>query len=140
MAKPLLSDERIAELLRLPKQATERDWRRLEAPREPRPNSVFVRADIAMQATTGERFRVIAQRNVRHPQRFALQLAYIDDNGNEYGLLRVAGRAASHTNHLERERLTSPFRVNRLTARYQALPGPEDDFAEPACLRLPVGA
>lgn len=131
MTKPPLPDSERDRLLAAAKTVSDREWRTLENLRK-RPNRAFVRADVELGSHEPGTFRLIAQRNAEHLHRFALQLRYTDPSGNEYPLVRVAGRSSSHTNKLEGETLRQPFRVNLITERYQASDWPDDDFARPA--------
>jgi hypothetical protein len=106
-------------------------WRALNNPRR-RPNRAFARVEIELVADTEGAFRLIAQRDVEHLHRFALQLRYVNSAAIDYPLIRIAGRSSAHTNKLEGETLRHPFRVNLITERYQASDWPDDDYARPA--------
>lgn len=135
MTKPPLTDAERVRLLAAPKAAPSAAWRTLNNLRK-RPNGAFVRADIELSSDERASFRLIAQRNTEHQHRFALQLRYVDPNGNDYPLIRLAGRSSAHTNKLEGETLRHRFRVNLITERYQASDWPDDDFAVPAADRV----
>lgn len=131
VTKAPLTDAERDRLLTAAKTVSPAAWRILNNLRK-RPNRAFVRADIELSSDREGAFRLIAQRNAEHQDRFALQLRYVDPNGNDYPLIQLAGRSSSHTNKLEGETLRHPFRVNLITERYQASDWPDDDFARPA--------
>lgn len=137
MTKPLLTDDRIAELLALNKPISAADEQRLRRRGRAKQNRAFSEVQLDVIAD-GRAFRIYAQRHNTNALQFSIQLVYVDADGNEYRLLRLAGRTGPHTNELERvsgqdpARVTDRFRVNRLTERYQASDYEDDGFAEAA--------
>ena len=137
VTKPLLTDDRIAELLKAEKPISAADEPRLRRKGRPKQNRAFTEAQVEIVAD-GRRFRIYVQRHNTNALQFSIQLVYVDADGNEYRLLRLAGRTGPHTNELERvsgqdsARVTDRFRVSRLTERYQASDYEDDGFAEAA--------
>ncbi|MCA9831550.1 MAG: hypothetical protein KC495_13845 [Dehalococcoidia bacterium] len=141
MAKPLLTDDRVREILAEPKAITEAEYRSLSRKGRRKSNRAFTEMTLEFTSESGA-FRIHAQRHVSNALQFAIQLMYIDPDGNEYRLLRHAGRSGPHTNELERQerradtRVGDRFRINRLTERYQASQYEEDGYAESAGIQF----
>lgn len=123
MTDEVLTDERIAHLLGMPKRlmSDPGKWAR-------KPGHEQIGCEY--RGENDERFHFFARKNLRLSEDFSCGLRWLSPGGEETILIRFNGRSHSHGNALGEPLLTLEFHVHRALGRYLERGLKSDAYAE----------
>ena len=121
--RPVLPEDEIARLLRVPKRLDR--WRPFRSKRPPWDEW---KVNLTAGGVPGG-FTLACTRRTDTRHDWAIVLVYTDRQGHSYRLLRVEEKDNQHMNTIEKGSVADRFRINRATERYQWHGLPEDGFA-----------
>jgi hypothetical protein len=120
-----LTDEKIAELIELPKRVTNPGAREMD-------DGAYLRRDYEVVSAAGDKqiFRLFTRQNKKVSNDFSCGLRWLAPGTDGLMLLRYNGPSHSHTNKVEKEDLDHVCHIHRATARYIRANRKAEGFAE----------
>jgi hypothetical protein len=131
MARPILTDARISELLKVDKAVT-------FAPKRGSEKGKHVEWDFDLESNDGVKFTVFVRENSMLDDDFSCGLCWASPSGESVILARYNGGSHPHPNRIEGTKLPMHAHVHRATERYMKA-GRPDGYAEPTDLYSNIG-